>query len=189
MPPTILQASIISSFSLKYKIGVIFFRPYISFLAGAFLCTLILTGDGTPCVFQETSLVVLIEALSFGPVTGVSSSLIHSTPVSQVKRGLNVIICCWDGQDDFFTPSHPWVIFISFWLHWISEDSSRVSCGGVSGISRGGERRNAFVIYSSELVVDSLSQHETGVCYCLSLRYDFVPRQHCSIARPFWSEK
>lgn len=118
MPPTILQASIISSFGLKYKIGVIFFQPYISFLAGAFLCTLILTGDGTPCVFQETSLVVLIEVLSFGPVTGVSSSLTHSTPVSQVKQGLNIIICCWDRQDDFFTPSHPWDIFISFWLQW-----------------------------------------------------------------------
>lgn len=118
MPPTILQASIMSSFGLKYKTGVIFFRPYISFLAGAFLCTLILMGDGTPCVFQEISLVVLIEALSFGPVTGVSSSLTHSMPVSQVKQGLNSIICCWDGQDDFFTPSHPWDIFISFWLQW-----------------------------------------------------------------------
>lgn len=78
----------------------------------------ILMGDGTPCVFQKTSLVASIEAFSFWSVTGVSSSLTHSMHVSQVKQGLNIVIGCWDGQDDFFTLSHPWVIFISFWLQW-----------------------------------------------------------------------
>lgn len=62
--------------------------------------------------------------------TGVSSSVAHSLHVSQMKQELSIVVCCWDGQDDFFTLP-PLSSFLSCWLQGavdhIAEDSSCMS--------------------------------------------------------------